>query len=138
MERDGGNCFMVECPNDRRDHHTLIPLIKQFVLPGTTIITDGWAAYLPLPHHGYTHLDVNHSVEFVNHATGAHTNTVEGSWYHAKRHCRRGLGWIRRDSEALTLALSEFMWLKRYGITRSQNCRLFFKEIPLLMSRMFD
>ena len=36
-------CFMV--PVDRRDVQTRLPIINQFILPGTTIISDEWRAY---------------------------------------------------------------------------------------------
>ena len=77
IERGSNKCFLVECTNNRRDHHTLLALIKQYIRPGTTIISDCWAGYRFLEQHGYRHVDVNLSRNFVDPLTGAHTNTVE-------------------------------------------------------------
>ena len=37
--RESGDMFMVECPHNKRDKQTLIPLIVRHVKPGTLIIT---------------------------------------------------------------------------------------------------
>ena len=74
-----GDCFLVECSGSKRDHHTLLRLIKQNVALGTIILTDKWKGYNPLSSHGYTHLTVNHRRGFVDPQTGVHTNTCEGS-----------------------------------------------------------
>ena len=133
--------FMVECENNKRDHNTMIPAIIQHVHRGTLIVTDKWKGYLHLDKHGYRHEDVNHKREFVNPLTGAHTNGIEGSWLHAKRHVRRGQGRVRTNSDALGAALQEYMWLKKLHITRGRtdaDCRrLISKELPLLFDRVF-
>ncbi|KAF0746580.1 DDE Tnp IS1595 domain-containing protein [Aphis craccivora] len=82
VERITGKCFLV--PVERRDKNTLLELIKQWILPGTLIISDCWKSYDCLKDEGYEHLTVNHSIEFKNPDTGAHTNNVEGMWRHAK------------------------------------------------------
>ena len=69
--------FMVCVPDRTED--TLLRILKEWVLPGTTIISDGWKAYCNIKAHGYQHEVVNHSVEFVN-EDGAHTNKVEGDY----------------------------------------------------------
>jgi hypothetical protein len=67
-----------------RSAETLIGLIKKWILPGTTIISDCWAAYISLHEEGYTHFTVNHSFEFVDETTGAHTDTIECTWKQVK------------------------------------------------------
>ena len=81
-ERGTGRTFLVAVHD--RSAETLIGLIKQWILPGTTIISDCWAAYNSLREEGYTHFTVNHSITFVDQTTGAHTNTIESTWKHVK------------------------------------------------------
>ena len=45
---------------------TLLPIIEKFIEKGTTIISDCWKAYCNLEKHGYKHVTVNHSKEFVS------------------------------------------------------------------------
>ena len=64
-----------------RSAATLIPLIKQYILPGTKVMSDCWKAYTTLQDEGYIHGTVNHSIEFVNSQTGDHTQTIESTWH---------------------------------------------------------
>ena len=85
----GGFCrqtkqlFLV--PVEKRDAKTLIRVLKEHVLPGTTIMSDMWKGYKNLSKAGFEHFTVNHSLNFVDPVTGAHTNTIERKWRDAKR-----------------------------------------------------
>lgn len=82
--RQTRQCFMV--PVNQRDSQTLLNVIKEKILPGTTIISDCWRAYNCLKEEGYQHLQVNHSIHFVDpHNPNVHTNTIERLWGEAKR-----------------------------------------------------
>ena len=85
VDRDTGDCFLLPCPDNKRDAATLLPLISRWILPGSVVYTDEWAAYNGLTAAGYTHDSVNHSIQFVDPATGVHTNTQEGLWMHVKK-----------------------------------------------------
>ena len=74
---------------DDRSAATLIPIIQRYILPGTLIISDEWQAYSSLSSLGYQHQTVNHSQNFVDPGTDAHTNSVEGYWSCVKRQMRR-------------------------------------------------
>ena len=82
IQRDTGKVALFIVNN--RSAAELIPHIQNIVLPGTTIISDQWAAYNSLNTLGYVHLTVNHSENFVDPATGAHTQTIESFWSHSK------------------------------------------------------
>ena len=69
--------FLLEVPD--RNAETLINIIKTYVKPGSIIITDCFKSYAKL-NNFYQHLTVNHSIEYVDSLTGAHTNTIEGTW----------------------------------------------------------
>ena len=66
---------------DKRDPNTLLPLIEEYVAPGSIIQSDMWRAYnnintLPvIP--PYEHRVVNHAQNFVNPMDGTTTNHVE-------------------------------------------------------------
>ena len=59
---------------------TLIPIIKQYIPPGTKVMSDCWKSYDRLEEEGYIHSTVNHSLEFVNSETGDHTQNIESTW----------------------------------------------------------
>ena len=65
----------------RRDVATLLPIIQQHVLPGTTIWSNEWAAYsrvAAIP--GVAgHSVINHSLHFVDPVTGVNTQAVEST-----------------------------------------------------------
>ena len=77
------SCFVV--PVEIRNRDTLLTIIKDRILPGTTIISDCWKSYSALESEGFKHLTVNHSYNFVDPDTGAHTNIIERQWRKLKR-----------------------------------------------------
>ena len=79
-----------------RDGRTLIPIIQANVQQGSIIHTDDWKAYRRLPRYGYTNHMVNHSENFVDLTTGAHTQTIESTWGHVKSKYKKMHG-TRRD-----------------------------------------
>lgn len=64
MVERGTNKIVLE-KVDNRNQATLIPLITQWVLPGTDIMTDMWGGYGNIP-AAYRHWAVNHRVCFVH------------------------------------------------------------------------
>ena len=65
---------------ERRMKEELLRVIKEWVLPGFRIMFDCWKAYDCLTDEGFEHLRVNHSMNFKDPDTCAHTNSIEGTW----------------------------------------------------------
>ncbi|XP_011345294.1 uncharacterized protein LOC105283873 isoform X2 [Ooceraea biroi] len=58
-ERESGKIFLVPVPDCTGE--TLLGVIKEWILPGTTIMSDCWKSYNCLNNEGFQHLTVNHS-----------------------------------------------------------------------------
>ena len=62
--------------------------------PGTIVHSDEWKAYnkiLKLPHMS-SHEVVNHSVNFVDPASGVHTQNIKSYWNNVKQKLKRMKG----------------------------------------------
>ena len=94
----------------QRDAATLLPIIQQHLLPGTTVHSDEWSSYrrvARLP-NVRSHATVNHSFEFVS-SSGIHTQNVESYWNRVKTKlkCMKGC-----HEQQLPSYLDEFMYRK--------------------------
>jgi len=103
--------FLVEVL--QRNTATLLPVLQQHVLPGTTIWSDQWAAYRHIPQvTGLPHQTVNHSLHFVNPGTGVNTNTVENMWRCVKDKFKR----THSTSQVrITSYLQGFLWRRQHS-----------------------
>jgi transposase-like protein len=112
IERDNDpfKCGLIAVAD--RSELTLRPIIEGKVMPGTLVISDCWKSYCFLnASDQYTHQTVNHSVEFKNSTTGAHTNTIEGLW----NNLRRSLPKYGTRRDLYDGYLAEFIFRKKWG-----------------------
>lgn len=69
---------------ESRNANTLLPLIQNVCLPGTTIWSDMWRAYNNIESLNLSHSVVNHQLWFIDKNTGVNTQTIESYWSKAK------------------------------------------------------
>ena len=104
------NMFAVSVPD--RSARTLLEIIRRHVRPGSIIYTDCWKGYRTedLADLGCAHLTVNHSYQWVDPRTGAHTNTIEGMWSALKAHTNKR----HRTADWVDPCLMQFIWRRKY------------------------
>ena len=111
IERVTKKKFIVPLIGKQRDRSaaTLFPIIRKYILPGSTIVSDGWKAYELLGNEGFTHWVVNHSKHFVYPSDArVHTQNIERLWRDLKE-------WTKRPgmrSEYFEQYFSRYLFLK--------------------------
>jgi transposase len=83
MLEKGGELITRHIGGPRK--HLILPLVQEYVLPGTHIHTDEGSSYRTLGKLGYRHESVNHKDEQYVGPTGCTVNTIEGFWAILKR-----------------------------------------------------
>lgn len=120
VERGSGRALTFRVPDRTRE--TLVTrLIKEFVKPGTVIISDKFSPYFNLNTLGYIHLMVPNGQplrKLCHPYTGAHTNTIEGLWGQVKRKLKSMIGTFK---DKLPGFLDEFNWQRLFPGYRFEN-----------------
>ena len=98
-----------------RDKQTLVPIIQQYIRPGSIINSDGWGAYCGLGNAGYEHNVVIHERNFINpDDPNIHTQTIERLWRDLKE-------WVTRSgmrAKFMQQYLSRWLFLRHRGHAR--------------------
>jgi transposase-like protein len=101
----GGKIMASVVPDARAV--TLMPIIKEHVLPASMIFTDEWRSYFGLTKAGYTRRRIYHR-ERIYVSGNVHTNTIEGFFGHFKTDVRGTHHSISR--RWLGSYLNEWVW----------------------------
>jgi transposase-like protein len=100
--------FLLSVAN--RSAETIRDIIREHVLPGSIVHTDGWRGYSGIATvFPVIHRVVNHRDGFIDHETGVHTNVVEGTNFALKRQIP-----VRsRVKDGIEEHISEFIWRRQ-------------------------
>ncbi|GFU38847.1 mitotic-spindle organizing protein 2A [Trichonephila clavipes] len=131
VERNSNKCIFRVVPSRMKEE--LLSVIKEWVVPGSVIISDCWKAYNCLSHEGYQHLRFNHSLTFKDPETGAHTNSIEGTLSAIKRSLRNHAAHVEGEFNHY---LIEYMWRRRRGHSMDDVFRELLRAITTLYPPM--
>ena len=96
--------------------HFRTPIIERWILPRSSIISDGWASYADIEEiRGgiYCHDVVVYQDNFVALGDGSvHTQYIENTWFRAKRKRLKQCG---TSADLFLSYLAEFMWRNRHN-----------------------
>ena len=122
-ERGSLDSVLQQVPPNRTGK-MLLPIINKHCQDGTIFDYDGWEAYGKLANHldleDCLHYPINHSANYVDPDTGAHTQTIGGLWHHCKDFLHTS-GMKLCDAHSY---LGAFMWY-RYAKQRKLDMFLF-------------
>ncbi|RZF42179.1 hypothetical protein LSTR_LSTR004328 [Laodelphax striatellus] len=118
VDEASGEVFMTIMEN--RTSETLIPMIKKFIKPGTTIVSDFFKVSGCLKEEDFEHLKVSHKIDFVDTNSGANTSKIEALWSAVRSSLPR---YNRKKSFAGHL--SKYLFLKSCKL-RKVNCLMEF------------
>ncbi|XP_033646441.1 uncharacterized protein LOC117305688 [Asterias rubens] len=104
--RETKETFLIEVP--KRDSETLISLLKEYVAPGSTVVSDCWKADDCLGQENVAHLKVSHSLKFVDPTTGAQTKNIACQWGQIKRSLPSTHA--NSSTDGFGFRLAEYMW----------------------------
>ena len=111
IERAANKCFVV--PVEQQDAVTLLPLIGQYVVLGTTAVSNQWTAYSTIKNmpEEYQHETINYSLHLIDPETGAYTSSIKSLWQKFKEGHKSRCGTERGP---LNSYMDELVWKKIY------------------------
>ncbi len=113
----GGKVYTKVIPDAKTA--TLLPIIRQKVVPDSIVYTDCWRGYNALDVSEFKHYRINHSQLFAHKHN--HINGIENFWNQAKRHLRKYNGIPEKHFH---LFLKECEWRFNYGTPKQQMTQL--------------
>jgi transposase-like protein len=130
-ERTTGNRRVIAKATPDVSANTLTGMVKEYVLPESTVFTDDFSGYDRLKGHGFTHHRINHSAKIWV-MGDIHTNTIEGFWSLVKR----GIGGVYHQvsQKYLQSYLDEYTF--RYN-RRDQGNLIFTSILKKVSERAF-
>jgi len=102
-------CFLVSVPS--RESDMLLEVVREWIHPGTTVVSDCWKAYDCLSSEGFVHESVNHLKNFVDPSTRAHAQNIGKTWREVRGRSPR----FGRKNKHTVGHLAEFTFKRKYS-----------------------
>ncbi|XP_049769628.1 uncharacterized protein LOC126108457 [Schistocerca cancellata] len=106
IERGSNKCFFQVVPKTTK--RVFLNVLKKYVLPGTTVISDCFRSYDCLSDELFISLSVKHKMNFKD---TEDTKNVEGTWSSIKRYFRG----TNKCKDGFDSHMFEYMWRRRWS-----------------------
>ena len=131
---------VLKSVDSARSRAIVVPIITENCKDGTIFCSDGWKSYVDLPEHvnlqDTSIFAVNHTQNYVDPDTGAHTQSIERLW----RDCKDFLPPYGLKPQHLDSYLSAFMWFRYVKQRKLDILKHFLRSsafvFPPVLSRM--
>ena len=105
-----GKCLVRVVPD--RKKRALLPIIQEFIVPGSVIHSDEAHSYFCLTQHGFVHRTVKHKETYKS-LDGTHTNNIENLWSQVKYVNKKTKGTCAKH---FAMHIDEFLYRKNRRI----------------------
>ena len=120
-------CFLVSVLS--RGPDVLLDVVRRWIQPGTTVVSDCWKVYDCLSSEGFVHESVTQSKNFVDPSTRAHAQNTGRAWWEVQG----GIPRFGRKEKHTVGYLAEFMFKRKYADYR-ERVHAFFTAVGQLYS----
>ncbi|XP_063221898.1 uncharacterized protein LOC134530720 [Bacillus rossius redtenbacheri] len=114
IERNTNRIFVI--PVEVLTSKSLMCMIEEFIMPGTTLMSDYWQTFDCLSDHDFERFHVNRNMNFIGLDSGANTSRIERLWCDIRNNIPRcGL-----RTPHFVGYLAEFMFRRRFPDERER------------------
>lgn len=122
IEQGTDRCFMIIV--QERTKEILLSVIREYIRPGSTIVSDCWRTFNCLNDEEFENLHDDQNYKFKDRDSNIHTNSIESTWAAMKRQLK-----ANHSKENFDSYLFESMWRRKHKNQKQKLMALFLEAV---------